>query len=55
VPLAHSIPEAHALLIDTPYGKVFHTGDWKLDDQPQVGSPTSPEAFARSATRACWR
>jgi ribonuclease J len=45
VPLAHSIPEAHALLIDTPYGKVFHTGDWKLDDQPQVGSPTSPEAL----------
>ena len=45
VPLAHSIPEAHALLIDTPYGKVFHTGDWKLDDAPQVGSPTSPEAL----------
>ncbi|HEY0085731.1 MAG TPA: ribonuclease J [Allosphingosinicella sp.] len=45
VPLAHSIPEAHALLLDTPYGKVFHTGDWKLDDQPQVGSPTSPEAL----------
>jgi len=45
VPLAHSIPEAHALLLDTPYGKVFHTGDWKLDDQPQVGNPTSPEAL----------
>jgi ribonuclease J len=45
VPLAHSIPEANGLLIDTPYGKVFHTGDWKLDDQPQVGSPTSPEAL----------
>ncbi|HEX8578893.1 MAG TPA: ribonuclease J [Allosphingosinicella sp.] len=45
VPLAHSIPEAHALLIDTPYGKVFHTGDWKLDDAPQVGSATSPEAL----------
>jgi ribonuclease J len=39
VPLAHSIPEGNALLIDTPYGKVFHTGDWKLDEFPQVGDP----------------
>ncbi|MBD58783.1 MAG: MBL fold hydrolase, partial [Citromicrobium sp.] len=31
LPLAHSIAEGNALLIDTPYGKVFHTGDWKLD------------------------
>ena len=39
VPLAHSIPEGNALLIGTPYGKVFHTGDWKLDEFPQVGDP----------------
>jgi ribonuclease J len=43
VPLAHSIAEAHALLIDTPYGKVFHSGDWKLDNAPQIGRPTSDE------------
>ena len=30
IPLAHSIPEGNALLIDTPFGRVFHTGDWKL-------------------------
>ena len=45
VPLAHSIAEANALLIDTPYGKVFHTGDWKLDNAPQIGVPTSDEAM----------
>jgi ribonuclease J len=45
VPLAHSIAEAHALSIDTPYGKVFHTGDWKLDNAPQIGFPTSDEAL----------
>jgi ribonuclease J len=39
VPLAHSIPEGNALLIDTPYGRVFHTGDWKLDDDPVLGTP----------------
>ncbi len=45
VPLAHSIAEANALLIDTPHGKVFHTGDWKLDAAPQIGSPTSDDAM----------
>lgn len=41
VPLAHSIPEGNALLIDTPYGKVFHTGDWKLDEEPLLGTPST--------------
>jgi ribonuclease J len=44
-PLAHSIPEMNALLIDTPFGRVFHTGDWKLDDAPQIGEPSSVEAL----------
>jgi ribonuclease J len=47
VPLAHSIPEGNALLIDTPYGRIFHTGDWKLDDTPQLGDP-STEAELRA-------
>jgi len=42
LPLAHSIPEGNALLIETPYGKIFHTGDWKLDDAPQIGVPSTP-------------
>jgi len=41
--LAHSIPEGNGLIIDTPYGRIFHTGDWKLDDQPQMGTPSTPE------------
>lgn len=45
-PLAHSIIEMSACVIDTPYGRVFHTGDWKLDDMPVVGVPTS-EALLR--------
>lgn len=44
VPLAHSIPEASALLIESPYGKVFHTGDWKIDSSDAVlGTPSTPE------------
>jgi len=43
VPLAHSIPEGNALLIDTPYGRIFHTGDWKIDEQPLLGVPSTAE------------
>ncbi|MEQ1497179.1 MAG: ribonuclease J [Novosphingobium sp.] len=42
VPLAHSIAEGNALVIETPYGRIFHTGDWKLDDDPLVGTPATP-------------
>lgn len=42
VPMAHSIPEANALVIDTPHGRVFHSGDWKLDEAPVLGTPASP-------------
>ncbi|MEW9853979.1 ribonuclease J [Novosphingobium sp. M1R2S20] len=41
VPLAHSIAEGNALLIDTPFGRVFHTGDWKIDEEPQIGTPAT--------------
>ncbi|WP_223805295.1 ribonuclease J [Tsuneonella flava] len=43
VPLAHSIAEGNGLLIDTPFGRVFHTGDWKLDEEPIIGEPTTEE------------
>ncbi|PSJ39793.1 ribonuclease J [Allosphingosinicella deserti] len=47
VPLAHSIPEGNALLIETPYGKIFHTGDWKLDEFPQIGDPADAEQLIK--------
>jgi len=37
VDLTHSIPEMQALMITTPYGRVLHSGDWKLDPDPVVG------------------
>ncbi len=41
VPLAHSIAEGNALVIETPHGRIFHTGDWKLDDEPLIGVPAT--------------
>nr|WP_246586779.1 ribonuclease J [Stakelama flava] len=46
VPLAHSIPEGNALLIDTPHGRIFHTGDWKLDDAPLLGEPATAKQLS---------
>ncbi|MCU0729378.1 MAG: ribonuclease J [Sphingopyxis sp.] len=45
VQLAHSIPDMFAVVIDTPYGRVFHTGDWKLDDDPTLGMPNVDAAI----------
>jgi ribonuclease J len=40
IPVAHSIPESHALAIRTAAGLVIHTGDWKIDPTPISGKPT---------------
>ena len=48
LPVSHSIPEAQALVLRTPYGIILHTGDFKLDPNPLVGAnPTDEAAFAR--------
>jgi ribonuclease J len=47
VRLAHSIPDMDAALIETPYGRVFHTGDWKLDDDQVLGE-SATEAQMRA-------
>ncbi|QNM82954.1 ribonuclease J [Sphingomonas sabuli] len=45
VALAHSIPEGNGLLIETAHGRVFHTGDWKIDDTPVLGNPSSAQTL----------
>ncbi|WP_322866005.1 ribonuclease J [Aquicoccus sp. G2-2] len=39
VPLSHSIPESSGLVIDTPAGRLVHSGDFKIDHSPVVGEP----------------
>lgn len=42
VPVSHSIPESAALVIDTPAGRIVHSGDFKLDGSPIVGEAFDP-------------
>ncbi len=42
LPISHSIPESSGLVIDTPQGRLVHSGDFKIDETPVVG-----EAFDR--------
>ncbi len=44
--ITHSIPESTALVIDTPFGTVLHSGDWKLDPEPLVGPVTDAEGLS---------
>jgi ribonuclease J len=43
VSLTHSAPEMQALMIRTPKGNIFHTGDWKFDHDPIIGEPNDDE------------
>lgn len=45
VPISHSIPESSALVIDSPAGRVIHTGDFKTDENPVVGEPFDRALF----------
>ena len=54
-PVAHSLPEASGMIIDTPAGRVVHSGDFKADTTPGVGEPHDPAMLAeigRSGVKA---
>ena len=49
LPISHSIPESSALVIDSPEGRVIHTGDFKLDVTPLVGEPFDEDLWREVA------
>ena len=51
IAVAHSIPDGVALSIDTPLGRIVHTGDFKLDSTPIDGRVTDYGAFAEEGDK----
>jgi len=51
ISLTHSIPEPNGLVVECGEQIIWHTGDWKLDPNPQVGQPGDMEALKRLASR----
>ncbi len=45
VPVAHSVPDACGLCIETSCGVVLHSGDWKLDASPVIGESAAEDLF----------
>jgi ribonuclease J len=51
VRMAHSVPDSVGLAIETAAGRVFHTGDWKLDHTPVDGLKTDVGRLAEIGNR----
>jgi ribonuclease J len=49
--MAHSVPDAVAVLLETDAGRVLHTGDWKLDHTPVDGLRTDVGRLAELGNR----
>jgi len=43
----HSIPQPQAIVIETPYGNLLHTADWKIDDKPTLGNTFNKNSFTK--------
>src|SRR5918996_3067335 len=51
VRVAHSIPDAVAIVIETPAGRMVHTGDYKFDHTPVDGIKTDVGRLAEIGSR----
>jgi ribonuclease J len=51
VRMAHSVPDCVGISIETAAGRVFHTGDWKLDHTPVDGLRTDVGRLAELGNR----
>ncbi|HEY5057413.1 MAG TPA: ribonuclease J [Gaiellaceae bacterium] len=51
VRMAHSIPDAAAIVLETPGGRVVHTGDYKIDHTPVDGQRTDVGKLAEIGNR----
>src|SRR6476646_4323837 len=51
VALSHSIPEGNGVLIESPFGSIFHTGDWKIDETPVIAAAPDTDILTEIGDR----
>ena len=51
ISVCHSIPDSCSIYLDTPQGGIFHSGDFKLDNEPMLGLPTDYQALSEICQR----
>lgn len=47
IAVSHSIPDAAAVLVETSAGRVLHSGDFRVDEDPLLGPPTDLARLTR--------
>jgi len=53
ITMTHSIPEPSGIIIRTDAGTVFHTGDWKIDDEPVISPNTDLDKLKALGDAGC--
>ena len=52
--VTHSIPDSCGMILRSDHGTIVHTGDWKIDENPQDGQVFDRTMFEKIGETCCW-
>ena len=52
--MTHSIPDSCGIILRSDHGTIVHTGDWKIDENPQDGQVFDRTMFEKIGETCCW-
>ena len=51
--VTHSIPDSCGMILRSDHGTIVHTGDWKIDENPQDGQVFDRTMFEKIGETRC--